>query len=86
MSLADFFVKLQAKSKQLKWLFYLALLFSVLIDFFIPRHHEAHHEMFWGEKIPAFWAILSFIGCILFIKICKGAAHTFLGKSEDYYD
>ena len=85
MGLANLFVKLRERSNQLKWTFYGALIVSVLADLVLPRH-ETNHELFWGDKIPGFWVAFAFIGCIVFIRICKGAAHTFLGKSEDYYD
>ena len=85
MKLTNLFVGLREKANSLKWAFYTSLVISVLVDLFLPRH-ETNHEVFWGDKIPGFWAIFAFTGCILFIKICKGAAHTFLGKSEDYYD
>ena len=45
-----------------------------------------HHPHFPGEWLPGFWAVFSLIATIAMVRICKGAAHTFLGKKEGYYD
>lgn len=44
-----------------------------------------HHPHFGLEKVPGFWAAFGLIGAVLLAKLAKGAAHTFLGKPEDYY-
>jgi hypothetical protein len=65
-----------------KKIMYAVLGFMVLLNLFIfPLHPH-----FAGEWIPGFWAVFSVIGAVLLVRICKGAAHTFLGKPEDYYD
>ena len=55
---------------------------AVVFDIFVHRHHEH----FFGDKILGFWSIFGFIGCVLMIKICKGIAHLWLTKQEDYYE
>ncbi|NCC77800.1 MAG: hypothetical protein EOM08_15380 [Clostridia bacterium] len=45
-----------------------------------------HHPHFPGEWLPGFWAVFALIATIAMVRICKGAAHTFLGKKEGYYD
>ena len=67
--------------KVLKWILYLLMAATILFDIFTPRH-EVH---FFGDKIPVFWSVFGFIGCILLIRIMKGLAHTVLTKKEDYY-
>jgi hypothetical protein len=45
-----------------------------------------HHPHFMGEGLPGFWAVFSLIATVLMVRLCKGAAHSFLGKKEGYYD
>ena len=45
-----------------------------------------HHPHFSGEGKPGFWAVFALVATVLMVRICKGAAHTFLGKKEGYYD
>ncbi|MBF0527745.1 MAG: hypothetical protein HQK55_00460 [Deltaproteobacteria bacterium] len=45
-----------------------------------------HHPHFELEKLPGFWAVFGLVGAILLTKIAKGAAHTFLGKPENFYE
>lgn len=44
---------------------------------------EAHYV--W-ERIPAFFAIYGFIGCLLIIYVSKWVGKRFLQRDEDYYD
>jgi hypothetical protein len=67
--------------KTIKKVMYGLMALTIAVDFLIPRH-EPH---FFGDKIPGFWSVFGFVGCILLIKFSKGMAHTILGKSEDYY-
>lgn len=71
-----------------KRIFYISLFLVVLFDSSVHLHilpgHTAEH--FFGDKIWGFWALFGFIGCVLMIKICKGVAHAFLMKKEDYYN
>jgi hypothetical protein len=45
-----------------------------------------HHPHFEGEGTPGYWAVFALIATVLMVRICKGAAHTILGKKEGYYD
>ncbi len=72
---------LRDRLKVLKRILYVVLAATIACDFLIPRH-EAH---FWGDKIPGFWTVFGFIGCVLLIRIMKGLSHTVLMKKEDYY-
>lgn len=44
---------------------------------------EAHYA--W-ERIPAFFAIYGFVGCLLIIYVSKWVGKRFLQRDEDYYD
>jgi hypothetical protein len=67
--------------KVLIWILYGLMAAAIVFDFLIPRH-AAH---FFGDKIPAFWSVFGFVGCILLIRIMKGLSHMVLMKKEDYY-
>ena len=45
-----------------------------------------HHPHFEGEGTPGYWAVFALVATVLMVRICKGAAHTILGKKEGYYD
>jgi hypothetical protein len=45
-----------------------------------------HHPHFQGEGTPGYWAVFALIATVLMVRICKGVAHTILGKKEGYYD
>jgi hypothetical protein len=61
---------------------YIALVFLVLIDFFVGRHHV---YFFW-DKIPGFNAFYGFIACVAIIFGGKALGKLWLSKPEDYYD
>lgn len=46
----------------------------------------AFHDLHEAEDLPAFWALFGVIFAWVLVRLSKGAAHTFLGKSEDFYD
>ncbi|MEW6442047.1 MAG: hypothetical protein AB1640_14015 [bacterium] len=46
----------------------------------------AFHYIHAAEEIPAFWALFGVFCTWLLVRLSKGSAHTFLGKSEDFYD
>jgi len=71
-----------ARSRAFKIGLFIALGLLVAVNLAILPHHP-HFGL---EKIPGFWALFGVIGALILAKVCKGAAHTFLGKKEDYYD
>jgi hypothetical protein len=75
----DFFDKPENISKILK-VFYAICILLVVADFIVHRH--IYHA--W-EKIPAFYAIYGFVGCVVLVLIAK-AMRKVLMKKEDYYD
>jgi len=81
-NLGKLFVKARENTSFWGNIFYTILFILVALNIFIIPHHP-HFEL---EKIPGFWALFGTIATIALTKICKGAAHTFLGKDEDFYD
>ena len=55
-----------------------ALLF--LADFVVHRH--TYHE---AEKIPGFYAIYGFVGCVILVLVAKEMRRVVM-RDEDYYD
>lgn len=68
-------------STLLKYFFYAVLVALLGLNVFILPHHP-HFSL---EKYPGFWALFGCGGAIALAKLAKGAAHTFLGKDEDFY-
>ncbi|KZY65709.1 hypothetical protein A3737_35850, partial [Oleiphilus sp. HI0065] len=60
--------------------FYVICGLLVVADFVVHRH--IYHE--W-EKIPAFYAIYGFVGCVVLVLIAR-EMRKFLMRGEDYYD
>ena len=76
---SGFFDKPENVSKLLK-VFYVICAVLVAADFAVQRH--IYHD--W-EKIPAFYAIYGFVGCVILVIIAK-EMRKFLMRGEDYYD
>ncbi len=72
---------LRNRLKGLKIFLYALMGLAIVFDFLVPRY-EAH---FFGDRIPGFWAVFGFVGCIVLIRVSKGLAHTILGRREDFY-
>lgn len=75
----DFFDKPQNIKLMLR-VFYGICVVLVLVDFIVHRH--IYHS--W-EKIPAFYAIYGFVGCVVLVLVAK-EMRKFLMRKEDYYD
>ena len=73
---------LNEHSRMLKRIFFIFLALFVVFDFYAVRH-EPH---FFGDTIIGFWSLFGVLGCLGMIVICKGIAHVWLEKEEDYYD
>ena len=74
-----FFDKPENVSRMLK-VFYVICGLLVLADFIVHRH--IYHD--W-EKIPAFYAIYGFVGCVVLVLIAREMRKVLM-RSEDYYD
>ncbi|TSA47138.1 MAG: hypothetical protein D4R56_02650 [Deltaproteobacteria bacterium] len=69
---------------KLRWaLLVVSAVISLAAGFATP--HDAAHEEWWN-RIPAFFALFGFIGCIVIIFFAKSLGELFLRKREDYYD
>lgn len=69
-------------TRTLKRISYGVLALTVVLDFFIERHH---HVFFW-EDIPGFSAAYGLISCVLIVVISKALGHYWLERSEEYYN
>ena len=70
------------RRKAVKKIAYIALIFIIVTDFFIPRH-EIH---FIGDKIPGFWSLFGIVACIMIILISKWIGHLGIMQDENYYN
>ena len=82
MDMGKILENLVNNAKTLKRIAYAVLALTVVIDFFLPRHH---HIFFWDD-IPGFSAVYGFISCVLIVVISKALGHYWLERSEDYYN
>jgi len=66
-------------------LYYVLLVISVVagVLYHFIAHPEAH---FAWDEIPAFHAILGFVGCFVLIFVSKALGQYLLMREEDYYD
>lgn len=69
-------------AKVLARLMFVVLGLLVLLNILIQVPHP-HFDL---EKLPGFWALFGLVVAVVLGKLAKGAAHTFLGKDEDYYE
>ncbi len=60
----------------------LTALVSLLAGFIGP--HDGAHAGWWNS-IPAFFALLGFLGCLLIILFAKALGKFLLQRKEDYY-
>lgn len=74
-----FFEKPENIKKMLR-VFYVLCAILVVVDFVVHRH--VYHD--W-EKIPAFYAIYGFVGCVILVVIAKEMRKVIM-RDEDYYD
>lgn len=68
----------------LRWaLLAIATVVSLWGGFAAP--HDPAHDAWWN-RIPEFFALFGFFGCIGIIFLAKSLGKLFLRKGEDYYD
>lgn len=65
----------------LRNLFFAGLGLMVALNLFVLPH-EPHFGL---DRYPGFWALFGLAGAVILARAAKGAAHTFLGKDEDFY-
>jgi len=71
-------VKSQGLARTLRNLMFASLGLLVALNLFITPH-DPHFGL---DQFPGFWALFGLLGAVI---LAKGAAHTFLGKDEDFY-
>lgn len=52
----------------------------------LPGVVDKEHAHTAVEKLPGFWAVFGFLGCIVLILASKAFGHAGIMKREDYYD
>lgn len=57
-------------------------LISLILEFTMLADYDSH----WWNKIPGFYIIMGFVGCMAIIYISKFIGNKFLLTDEDYYD
>lgn len=82
MDIAKILETLLANIKTLKRIVWAILALTVVIDFFLHRHHS---EFFWDE-IPGFSALYGLISSVLIIGVAKTLGHFWLARPENYYE
>jgi len=82
MNIGKILESMMDNRKTLKRIAYAVLALTVVLDFFIERHH---HVFFWDD-IPGFSAVYGFVSCVLIVVISKALGHYWLERSEDYYN
>jgi len=55
----------------------------ILIDALFVNKAHAHTSV---ERLPGFWSIFGFVGCVLIIILSKWYGHSGIMTREDYYD
>ncbi len=58
----------------------------VLLDAIPAIVEKAHHAHTALERIPGFWAVFGFVGCVILIIVSKWFGHSGIMTREDYYD
>jgi drug/metabolite transporter (DMT)-like permease len=55
----------------------------IVVDALLVDKQHAHTAV---ERLPAFWSIFGFLGCVLIIIASKWFGHAGIMTREDYYD
>lgn len=74
-------IEVSPPAKLWRNLMFIVLGVMVVLNFFIHPHHP-HFE---AEAYPLFWVAFGLVVALVLARVAKGAAHTFLGKREDFY-
>ena len=69
--------------KPIHWILLALLnLGTLALHFFGPAHP---HPNVW-DKVPLFYALYGFVGCVLIIVVSKALGKLFIQKRENYYE
>lgn len=64
---------------------YAVLALLVIVDA-VPLFVDKEHAHTAGERLPGFWAVFGFVGCVFLILASKAFGHLGIMTREDYYD
>ncbi len=82
MKLAKLIEFLRERLKTVVRICFGVLALLILVDaLFINKEHAEG-----VERLPAFWSVFGFIGCVLIIVLSKWYGHAGIMTREDYYD
>jgi len=62
------------------------ILVSLVVVDAVPGWVHKEHAHTALERIPGFWAVFGFLGCVLLIVVSKAFGHAGIMKREDHYD
>lgn len=65
------------------WLYWVFLVVSLVLGVYWLHHHILHYHLS-IQKIPEFFALLGWVGCMVLILVSKVMA-SFMVVDEDYY-
>lgn len=68
--------------KKCRWTSFGLLLILAALGPWLVEEQHAH----WWDKLPFFWGIYGFAGCVALIYFSKLLGHYWLHRREDYYD
>jgi len=68
-----------------KWGCVAVLVVLVIVDA-MPAIVDKEHAHTAVERLPGFWSVFGFVGCVLIILLSKGYGHAGIMTREDYYD
>lgn len=85
MNIADILETLNRRWKLLLRLLIVVLILLVIIDT-IPALVDKDHAYTALDRIPGFWSVFGFFGCIFFVFFSKLLGKIGIWQREDYYD
>ena len=83
MKLAQFIEFLRGRLKAVVPICFGLLGLLNVLDALLVNKEHAHTAM---ERLPAFWSIFGFLGCLLIIIASKWFGHAGIMTRDDYYD
>jgi hypothetical protein len=86
MRLASFIEYLRKHLRLLVKLSFVVLALLIVADAIPAIVHKEGHAHTTLEKLPGFWSVFGFVGCVLIILVSKWYGHAGIMKKEDYYD
>jgi hypothetical protein len=85
MNLVKLIQFLRDRLKTVKWIAYGVLVLVVVLDA-TPAVVDKEHAHTTVERLPTFWAVFGFLGCVVIILVSKWFGHLGIMTREDYYE